>query len=122
MSAGALAPGRRARREQVVETLTTAMLVATALVGVVALAALLATILQDGLSRLTFDFLRDPPSRRPSVAGFSVAVAGSLWVMGIVIVVAIPLGVAAAVHLEEFAPRNRLTQLVEVNIDRKSVV
>lgn len=112
----ALTPRRDTRRERVGELLTLGVLVAAVLVALAALAALLVTILQDGFGRLSADFLSRPPSRRPGAAGFSVAILGSLWIMGIVMVVAIPVGVAAAVYLEEFAPRNRVTALIEVNI------
>jgi phosphate transport system permease protein len=93
-----------------------AVLIGAVLVGVVALVVLLLTIFQDGLGRLTFDFLNDPPSRRPGRAGFYTAILGSLWVMGIVIAVALPVGIGAAIYLEEFAPQNRTTGFIEANI------
>ncbi len=61
-------------------------------------------------------------SSKPETAGVGVALAGSLYMMLIVLLVAVPLGVAAAVYLEEFAPKNRLTDVIEVNINNLAAV
>lgn len=61
-------------------------------------------------------------SSQPETAGVGVAVIGSFFMMLTVVVLAVPLGVAAAVYLEEFAPKNRLTDLVEVNINNLAAV
>lgn len=80
------------------------------------LLVLLADAVRDGLPRLNWDFLTGFPSRRPAVAGFLPAIVGSLWLMGLTAVIAIPLGLGAAIYLEEYAPRNKLTSLIELNI------
>ncbi len=61
-------------------------------------------------------------SSRPEVAGVGVALIGSLYMMLIVLVLALPIGVAASIYLEEFAPKNRLTDLIEVNINNLAAV
>ena len=61
-------------------------------------------------------------SSQPETAGLGVAVIGSLYMMLTVLLIAVPLGVAAAIYLEEFAPRNRLTDLIEVNISNLAAV
>jgi phosphate transport system permease protein len=61
-------------------------------------------------------------SSKPETAGVGVALAGSLYMMLIVLLVAVPLGVAAAVYLEEFAPKNLLTDAIEVNINNLAAV
>ncbi|MCT4655857.1 MAG: phosphate ABC transporter permease PstA [Cohaesibacter sp.] len=61
-------------------------------------------------------------SSRPETAGIGVAIIGSLFMMGIVLVLALPIGVAASIYLEEFAPRNRWTDLIEVNINNLAAV
>ncbi|MBI2169315.1 MAG: phosphate ABC transporter permease PstA [Actinobacteria bacterium] len=104
------------RRERAAEVAAHAVVALAALVGVAALVALLGTVLQDGLGRLSLDFLRDPPSRLPGRAGFATAILGTLWLMGIVIVAALPVGIGAAIYLEEFAATGRLTTLIETNI------
>ena len=84
--------------------------------GVAALALLLFTIARDGLGGITWDFLTSFPSRKPELAGAKPALLGTLWVMGFTSMLSIPLGVGAAIYLEEFAPRNWLTRVIEINI------
>lgn len=61
-------------------------------------------------------------SSEPELAGMGVAMLGSLYMMIVVLLVALPVGVAAAVYLEEFAPKNRWTDLIEVNINNLAAV
>ena len=61
-------------------------------------------------------------SSRPETAGMGVALIGSLYMMLIVLVLALPVGVAASIYLEEFAPKNRMTDLIEVNINNLAAV
>jgi phosphate transport system permease protein len=61
-------------------------------------------------------------SSQPETAGLGVALIGSLYMMLIVILLAVPIGVAAAIYLEEFAPKNRVTDLIEVNINNLAAV
>lgn len=84
--------------------------------GIVSLVILLADIALDGLGVLSVDFLTRYPSRIPARAGIRSAILGSLWMMGLVALLSFPLGVGAAIYLEEYAPRNRLTRLLQTNI------
>ena len=52
----------------------------------------------------------------PKSAGVKSAMWGTIWLVGITVVVSVPVGVAAAVYLEEYAPNNRLTRFIHVNI------
>jgi len=61
-------------------------------------------------------------SSRAETAGVGVAIIGSLYMMGIVLALALPIGVAASIYLEEFAPKNKLTDLIEVNINNLAAV
>lgn len=103
---------RRRRREAVFAALG---LLATC-VGVVVLAVLIVDVLTDGLPRLSWQFLTSYPSRRPEDAGILAALVGSLWVLALTALFAFPIGVGAAVYLEEYSARTRLEQLIEVNI------
>ena len=85
-------------------------------VGVVFLGVLLYDILGDGLGRLSGDFLNSYPSRFAQRAGIKPALIGSLWVLGLTALFAFPIGVGTAIWLEEFAPNNRLTRLIQLNI------
>ena len=85
------------------------------MVGVVVIAALLGKLAYDGIGRLSWDF-HELPSRRAGQAGILSAWVGTLLVMSVTAVVGIPLGVAAATYLEEYAPKNRITALIEINV------
>jgi phosphate transport system permease protein len=70
----------------------------------------------DGLPRLSLDFFANFPSRRASQAGILSAWVGSALVMLTTMLAAIPLGIGAAIYLEEYAPKNWITDLIEINV------
>lgn len=74
----------------------------------------------DRVPRLTL--LTNSDSTYPELAGGLSAIIGSLWTMLVTALVAMPIGILAAVYLEEFAPRNRVTELIEVNINNLAAV
>jgi len=89
------------------------------IVGVLALVTLIWTILDNGWERLVADpaaFLTSYVSRFPARAGLKAALVGSAYLMVLTALFCFPVGVGAAVYLEEFAPRNRVTNFVEANI------
>jgi len=86
------------------------------LVGVITLLALFIDLVLDGYGRLTPEFFTNFPSRRASEAGILSAWVGTALVMLVTLVAAVPLGVAAAIYLEEYAPRNWITELIEINV------
>ncbi|MES2143666.1 MAG: phosphate ABC transporter permease PstA [Pseudomonadota bacterium] len=79
-----------------------------------------------GMLSLAFnwDFLTNPDAsdQRPEAAGLGVAIIGSAYMMLMVLVFCVPVGVAASIYLEEFAPKNRWTDLIEVNISNLAAV
>ncbi len=86
------------------------------LLALAALAVLLVDIARDGLGRLSWQFLTSYPSRRASEAGILPALVGSVYVIGITALIAVPLGIGAALHLEEYGTQSRLARLIEINI------
>ncbi len=86
------------------------------LVGVASLAVLLIDVLIDGLPRLDLQLLTSFASRFPERAGVKAALAGSIWIMGLTAVISFPISVAAAIYLEEYAPRNWVTKAIQTNI------
>lgn len=89
--------------------------------GVLALAltmlgVLLLDVARDAGGRLSWDFLTSYPSRHAARAGVWPALAGTLWLLVITAALALPLGIGAALYLEEYAARNRWSRLIEVNI------
>ncbi len=86
------------------------------------LAALLWDVASDGLGRLSWQFLTSYPSRRASMAGILPALVGSLYVIALTGLIAMPIGIAAAIYLEEYGGRSRLARLIEINISNLAAV
>ena len=84
--------------------------------AIVILAALIWDIASSGARWLSLDLLTNTPSRKPEEAGLRPALLGTLWVIGLTALFAFPVGVGAAVYLEEYAPNNRWTRLLKTNI------
>ena len=84
--------------------------------GVLSLGVLLFIIFKDGIAGLDWNFITSFPSRKPEEAGILAALMGTLWVMSFTCLFFIPVGVGAAIYLEEFASRNWFTRLIETNI------
>ncbi len=80
------------------------------------LGALVGDFIADGAGRIDRDFLTSYPSRRPGDAGILSAWIGTTLVMIVTAALAVPLGVAAGIYLEEYAPKNRLTDFIEINV------
>jgi phosphate transport system permease protein len=93
---------------------------AVALIGLV---ALLVDAFVEGQPRLSFDLITDSTSRIAENAGFRQAILGSLWLVGLMVLMVVPLGVGAALYMEEYAKReSRLSRLIEVNIQNLAAV
>lgn len=88
----------------------------TTLFGVIILSVLIIDVFKDGFGRLSWDFLTSFPSRKPAKAGILSAWAGTLWIMLTTALISIPIGVGAGIYLEEYAKKNKFTDLIEINI------
>jgi phosphate transport system permease protein len=86
------------------------------------LAVLIWDVWQDGASRLSWQFLTSFPSRRPEEAGIWHALAGSVWVITLTALLAAPVGVAAAIYLEEYGGRSLFARIIEINITNLAAV
>lgn len=84
--------------------------------GVVTLAALIGGMAIDGLPRLSWDFFTSFPSRHADKAGILSAWVGTSMVLLVTALTAVPLGIAAGVYMEEYAAKNWITDLVEINV------
>jgi phosphate transport system permease protein len=85
-------------------------------VTMIVLLSLIVDFMVDGLARIDFDFLINYPSRRPAQAGILSAWIGTVMLMVTTAFLAVPLGVGAGVYLEEYAPKNAVTNLIEINV------
>jgi phosphate transport system permease protein len=86
------------------------------------LCALIADVWRDGAGRLSVDFLTGFPSRRASQAGIYHAITGSIFVILLTAALAVPVGVAAAIYLEEYGTRSAVAKLIEINISNLAAV
>jgi phosphate transport system permease protein len=85
-------------------------------IGLIILIIFIGDILGDGLERIDWKFLTSLPSRKPEKAGIYTAMAGSVWIMVFTAIIAIPLGMAAGIYLEEYGKKNRFSKFLEINI------
>jgi len=95
---------------------------AALVIALAALAILLGDVVIEGAPRLSWRFLTSPASRRAEDAGLFVALAGSLWVIVLTSVMALPIGIGAAIYLEEYSGRSWLARLVDLNIANLAAV
>jgi len=86
------------------------------LVGLGTLAVLLIDVLMDGAGKLSWSFLTSFPSRKPEQAGVLSPLVGTLYLMLLTAVIALPVGVGAAVYLEEYSKQGWFSRIIEINI------
>lgn len=84
--------------------------------GVLLLLVLLYRIGRDGVAWVDWQFLTSFPSRHPEKAGILSAIAGTLWMVSLTALIAVPLGIGSAVYLEEYARPSRFTRFLEINL------
>lgn len=100
----------------VVNNITKVIFLAGLFFGLVVLGILLFGVIRDGASWLSLEFLQNAPSRRPERAGIYPALMGSIFLMLLIIPMIFIIGVGAAIYLEEYAKKSRMTSFIEVNI------
>jgi len=108
----------RRRADQAFQLVALAVLV----VALAALAVLVGTVWADGGDGLSWQFLTSFPSRRAESAGIYHAIVGSLFVIALTAALALPVGVAAAIYLEEYGGRSRVARFIELNIANLAAV
>ncbi len=84
--------------------------------AVLALVVMLGDVLLDGFGHLSLHFFTNFASRFPERAGIRAPLAGTLWLLSLTALFSFPISLGAAIHLEEYAPRNRVTRLVETSV------
>ena len=110
--------GTRSRADRYSNAIFVSLLLIGMTTAIVAIAAILIWALIEGGPRLSWGLITEGPSTvRPGEAGYRTAILGSLWVIGGVIALIVPLGVGAAIYLEEYADKTRWwNRLIELNI------
>lgn len=90
--------------------------IACTLFGLLMLAIFLISVIKEGAPRLSAQFFSSLPSRKPESAGILIPLLGTIWIMVLTSLIAIPLGVASGIYLEEYGKRNRIASIIEINI------
>ena len=90
--------------------------IACTLFGLIILAIFFINILMEGVSRIDWDFITNFPSMRPAKAGLYSALIGTLWILVLTALIAIPIGIGAGIYFEEYAKKGRLANLLEINL------
>ena len=93
-----------------------ALFFSSVVAGVLVLAWLLIEVFIESFGWLDWQFLSSYSSRHPVEAGVLAPIAGTFWVIILTAVITVPVGIATAIYLEEFAPNNRVTRLIQLNI------
>ena len=86
------------------------------LIGLVILFFFIGDILIDGIQRIDWDFITNLPSRKAEKSGIYTALMGSIWILILTTLIALPIGVAAGIYLEEYSKKGILSGLLEINI------
>jgi phosphate transport system permease protein len=108
---------KQPRKDVIRNTIFASILFLTVAIALAGLCVLIGKNLVDGWSRLNLDLITQNNSSNPAEAGLRNAIVGTLWIMGFVVFMLVPLGVGAAVFLEEYGSRrSRVTRLIEINI------
>lgn len=107
--------GQVRRREAVGRGMGVAFAAATSF-AVLALATLLASVLYRGYDWISWGLVTSKASRVAERSGFQTGFLGTLWIIGLTALLAIPIGIGAAIYLEEYAPRNWWTRVLQTNI------
>ena len=123
MSALAVRLRRSHRGDRAKSTLFRLFLLFSLAVGFVTLGVLLVDVFRDGLGVLSWSLFTDPPSSQPEFAGARPAIIATFYLMGLLILMAIPLGIGTAIYLEEYANKERwYNRLLEINIQNLAAV
>ena len=84
--------------------------------GIIILLLFIINLVSTGISRIDWNFIFDLPSRKAAKAGIYTAWVGTMWIMGLTTVIAFPIGIAAAIYLEEYNKKSKLSNFLEINI------
>lgn len=107
---------RHSLEQRVKDTVFQAIAIIGLLFAVSILVLLLVNVFKDGFSRLDWSFITSYPSRKAEVAGIIPGLAGTLLLVLLTAIISIPIGIGAAIYLEEYGRKNWLGRLVEINI------
>lgn len=104
------------RRNRIADRVFKVWAIGCTLIGIIMLGIFLVNIAIDGLGRIDWEFITSLPSRKAEKAGIYVALLGTVWILVLTAIIAIPVGVAAGIYLEEYGKKSRFASILEINI------
>lgn len=104
------------KRGQIIDKIFELIGFLATMLGLIVLACLLVDVIRDGIHRINWDFFTNFPSRKPEKAGILSAWVGTLWIMITTGCITIPVGIGAAIYLEEYARKTKFAEIIEINI------
>jgi len=110
------AKNKSSKRNRLIDKSFKIVGIGATMLGLLILAYFLINITIDGIARIDWQFMTSLPSRFANKAGILPAWAGSAWILALTALFAIPLGIAAGIYFEEYAKKNRLNNILEINI------
>jgi len=106
----------RSNRNHIIDKAFQAFAIFCTVFGVLSLLLFLGNICYNGIARIDWQFMTSLPSRLPAKAGIISALVGTLWILVLTTVIAVPIGIGAGIYLEEYTKKNRLQDFFEINI------
>jgi len=107
---------KRSVKNKIIDRIFEAIGYGAAFFGLLILLYFLTDIVLEGAARIDFDFLTEFSSRKAEKAGILPAWVGSVWILGLTVLIAVPIGIASGIFFEEYAKKNKLTYILEINI------
>jgi phosphate transport system permease protein len=89
---------------------------ACTLFGIIVLSVLIVDLIMDGIERIDWNFIIGATRRNAEKTGIGVAISGTLWIMFLTSIIALPIGIGAGIFLEEYAKKSRFASIIEINI------
>ena len=104
------------KKQRIIDAVFSKIGLVATILGLVILAFFLTDIFKTGFTRIDWDFLTSYPSRHADKSGILPSWVGTIWILALTVLVSIPIGIGAGIYFEEYAPKNRLTYILEINI------
>lgn len=104
------------KKQRIIDAVFSKIGLVSTFIGLIILAFFLSDIIKTGFDRIDWDFLTSYPSRHAAKSGILPSWVGTVWILGLTVLVSIPIGIGAGIYFEEYAPKNRFTYILEINI------
>ena len=104
------------KKQRIIDAVFSKIGLISTVLGLIILAFFLTDIIKTGFTRIDWDFITSYPSRHAARSGILPSWVGTLWILCLTVLVSIPIGIGAGIYFEEYAPKNRFTYILEINI------